>query len=216
MLVVIVVGIAASAMVVGGLAIPFTQADSGTPDPATEVDPAEPTEPDVGTNDRIEEDTEEMHIRVHGSTIPGDTLNIEATNGEDEPIENAEVIMNGEEIDMTDEDGHAEITVPHEEELDLEVHAGGAETEVQIGVNQQAANADADVESEIDIEFADGGSQSTSVSTSTDTSTSTSTSTSTNTSTSTSTSTSTTSQSESTTSSNSSVEITTTLDGSAN
>lgn len=156
LLLIVVALVAGSAIVVGGLPSLPIQADSGPSPLGTDTDDdanattASASEPNM-TN-QSEERTHEMQLRIHGSATPGDTLLIEATTGNDTPVADAAVRMNGETITMTNEDGHAEITVPDEEELVIEVDLNGPDmdNEVRIDIHQ---HADAKVDSEVDIEI---------------------------------------------------------------
>lgn len=166
-LLVMVVATVAVSATVAGIPGPLIQGDSEQSSLATNTDDAnKATASETNTTDQIKEGIHEMHLHIHGSATPGNTLMIEVTNGNDTAVADAAVVMNGEKINMTDEDGHAEITIPDEEELVIEVYAEGADidSEVRIDIHQHATDANADIDSKVDIEIEadnNGSSQST-------------------------------------------------------
>lgn len=81
-----------------------------------------------------QQDNDKVRIHITGNLEPGGLVTITATqNGS--PISSAEVIVNNKRVEITNEDGKANITVPNKGEFLLKIVGGNSNTEFKITVS---------------------------------------------------------------------------------
>jgi hypothetical protein len=97
----------------------------------------------------------ELTVRViEGTVAPGETIMIKVTSGIT-PVGDSTVIVNDRKVGTTDEDGLREITVPSNEELEIEVMKDQAKGELEIDLEREAEEQEAE-DDELIIEVVSG------------------------------------------------------------
>jgi len=97
--------------------------ESGPDQEFTEVSPPEAEE-------------EELDLELQGDVAPGETVTLLVTF-EEEPVDGAEVEVNGEEIGATGDDGTISFTIPEDaDELEIEVKKGEQEGELEVELSE--------------------------------------------------------------------------------
>ena len=83
-----------------------------------------------------ERERERLRLELEGNIAPGETVTLLVTF-EDEPVVGAEVVVNGEEIGTTTDDGTISFTIPEDADgLEIEVKLGELEGELEIELSQ--------------------------------------------------------------------------------
>jgi len=106
-------------------------------------------------DDDREEDSLSVAV-VSGDPAPGATVTVEVTDAAGEPVEGASVEVEGEPAGTTDADGRIAVTLPDDDEVDIEVEDGEREGELAIEFGADGAGSD-EAGEESDEDTDDGG-----------------------------------------------------------
>lgn len=78
-------------------------------------------ERDVGHGEADDEDEKLSVTVVSGDAGPGANVTLEVTDGNGAPVEGASVHVEDEVVGQTDTDGQIDVSLPDDEEVDIEV-----------------------------------------------------------------------------------------------
>lgn len=156
-----IIGLAIVAFVVAGAAQPaVAQQQEDIDDQEIPVNDSEDEEIEVeqGDNEAEIEREGEIYLELRGNISESNEATLIATR-EGEPVANATVEVNGEEVGTTDSNGELEITIPDLREFEIEVETeeleGGIEVEIE---TEESENEESESE-ESETEETEGESQ---------------------------------------------------------
>lgn len=98
----------------------------------------------------------EYNVSVDGTLTAGEEATVTVTDADGEPVEGAEVKVNGEVVGETNADGQVTFTVPDAEDVEIEAESESGEGEVEFELGAESDDDDGDEENadQPDVELA--------------------------------------------------------------
>ncbi|VTT87072.1 hypothetical protein DM2_3110 [Halorubrum sp. DM2] len=103
------------------------------------------------------DDTDLSVAVVSGDPAPGVTVTVEVTDTDGEPVEGATVEVGGEVAGTTDADGRIDVTLPDEDEVEIEVEDGERDGELEFEFSADDDGPEDESDDESDDEAEDDG-----------------------------------------------------------